>query len=456
MSRIGIKDIAAAVAERHKLTKEEAELFITQMINVINEGLHYDKQLKIKGLGTFKIQSVSARKSVDVNTGSEIEIAGREKITYTPDAVLRDLVNRPFSAFETTVLNDNVDFSDLDEGVEEPRDDESADSGPAEGYNPQVKVEQNTEEERIPDEAVKSDAVYEKQQATDEDTINDTLVNDEKPVEGPLTDEKKADKETSEMPQEDVVPMVDVNIDDDSGKNMRSRKESGNEPNDKAGSGADAENKTLASANEMLQEQVAQFKKLTNIFGIVAVLLLVVLIGGFVYLSGQLHKRDNRIDNLVAQMHLSKANSRDIAAQKATAKPAITDSNLVAGELSKVVERQVSETKDAAAKSESNEKTVKEPVSAEAKTAVTPTPKPLEQILQSQYDSDPRVRTGAYSIVGVDKVITVAKGQTLKSISKAYLGPGMECYVEALNGGVREIKEGEKIKIPKLKLKKKK
>ena len=115
MSKAALKELAAHLAQRHGLAREEAERFLTQFQDLIDEALSREKLVKVKGLGTFKVQSVSARKSVDVNTGEAIEISGREKVSYLPDTAMRDLVNRPFAAFETVVLNEDVDLSDLDE-----------------------------------------------------------------------------------------------------------------------------------------------------------------------------------------------------------------------------------------------------------------------------------------------------------------------------------------------------
>ena len=114
MSKVSITELASKLMEKHGLKRTEAELFIRQFVGVINDGLKNDKSVKVKGLGTFKVQAVSARKSVDVNTGEAIVIEGRDKISFTAEAVMRDLVNAPFAQFETVIVNDGVDFSEID------------------------------------------------------------------------------------------------------------------------------------------------------------------------------------------------------------------------------------------------------------------------------------------------------------------------------------------------------
>ena len=103
---IKLHDFAARLAEKHSLSQEEVERFLSQMVHVMGEGLRSDKTLKIKGLGTFKVVPVNARESVDVNTGERIRIEGREKVSFTPETAMRDLVNKPFAQFETVVLNE--------------------------------------------------------------------------------------------------------------------------------------------------------------------------------------------------------------------------------------------------------------------------------------------------------------------------------------------------------------
>lgn len=119
MERISIQELAAVLVTKSGLKKKEAERFATVMFDVVKEGLSADRQVKIKGLGTFKVIDIDSRESVDVNTGERMVIEGHDKITFTPDATMKELVNKPFSQFETVVLADGVDFTgDEDEELE--------------------------------------------------------------------------------------------------------------------------------------------------------------------------------------------------------------------------------------------------------------------------------------------------------------------------------------------------
>ena len=123
MGKMTIQDMAKTLVERHELTKKEASAFVNAMFDVIQQALERDKIVKVKGFGTFKIIDVDARESVNVNTGERVLIEGHNKITFTPDALMRELVNKPFSQFETVVLKDGVDFEEgtiEEESVEDP------------------------------------------------------------------------------------------------------------------------------------------------------------------------------------------------------------------------------------------------------------------------------------------------------------------------------------------------
>ena len=114
MAKTALQLIADAVAKKHKITVKEAEKFVSSMFDVMNEGLKTDKLVKVKGLGTFKVQAVKPRESVNVNTGERVLIEGHDKVSFTPDTTMKELVNKPFALFETVVLNDGVDFADLE------------------------------------------------------------------------------------------------------------------------------------------------------------------------------------------------------------------------------------------------------------------------------------------------------------------------------------------------------
>lgn len=388
MSKVSITELASKLMEKHGLKRTEAELFIRQFVGVINDGLKNDKSVKVKGLGTFKVQAVSARKSVDVNTGEAIVIEGRDKISFTAEAVMRDLVNAPFAQFETVIVNDGVDFSEIDAKNE-------ADNTEAKEPTPAVEPTPVAE----PEPAVVEPApVAEPEPAVVEPT----------PIVEPTPAVEDSDSDTDEL---------------------------------------EAKSKSYKNTIIVLASSLA------------CVVILAVV--GFVYMFSQIEKRDNRIAHLETQTatladrmmktHMSPAPTAN--------QPAANDEadNILAANEQKIEAAQKADK-------ENNLKTAeaKPEPKAEPKAATKPTAeakahaaKSAPSILsQSAYDKDPRVRTGAYVITGIANTVTVKAGQTMSSLSKTYLGPGMECYLEAVNGGNRELKAGEKIKIPALKTKK--
>ena len=117
-----IKDLAEILVQKHQLDSRSAEAFINAVIETIHEGLKNDRVVKVKGFGTFKLTAVRERESINVNTGERVVISGHDKVSFTPDAVLRDLVNKPFAQFDTVVLADGVDFEDMPEVETEDAD----------------------------------------------------------------------------------------------------------------------------------------------------------------------------------------------------------------------------------------------------------------------------------------------------------------------------------------------
>ena len=388
MSKVSITELASKLMEKHGLKRTEAELFIRQFVGVINDGLKNDKSVKVKGLGTFKVQAVSARKSVDVNTGEAIVIEGRDKISFTAEAVMRDLVNAPFAQFETVIVNDGVDFSEID-----------------------AKHEADNTEAKEPTPAVEPTPVAEPEPAVVEPTPvaePEPAVVEPTPIVEPTPAVEDSDSDTDEL---------------------------------------EAKSKSYKNTIIVLASSLA------------CVVILAVV--GFVYMFSQIEKRDNRIAHLETQTATlaDRMMKTHMSPAPAANQPAANDEadNILAANEQKIEAAQKADK-------ENNLKTAeaKPEPKAEPKAATKPTAeakahaaKSAPSILsQSAYDKDPRVRTGAYVITGIANTVTVKAGQTMSSLSKTYLGPGMECYLEAVNGGNRELKAGEKIKIPALKTKK--
>lgn len=477
MSKVSVAELASVLMEKHGLKRTEAELFIRQMVLVVNDGLKTDKSVKIKGLGSFKVQAVSARKSVDVNTGEAIIIEGRDKISFTADTVMRDIVNAPFAQFETVVINDGVDFSVIDEKYQ----------GDEADGNMQV-----ANETVRPVTTVLDASTDEPMQQSDNCIIAEV------PVGGSCASEIPADNaDNSEVLPDDAAACPDVAIATDSLLTSGNEQFSDNsqtmevsvEQNDEADcnehpdpspqqhnvDGCDTvAAEKMASDNEALLNTIRSYKQRANIFLYLMVAMVVVAAAGFIYMASVLEKRDNRIEHLEAQTanlverlmktNVSSGNGSLPKADGIIAK-AVSDSinkvrdNSIAVQAEKVEqaekEKIAEETKAAAELT--NKKKVEEQHSqnSTAQTSKSSASQGSNQALQSSYDKDPRIRTGAYIITGIANTVTVKAGQTIASISKTHLGPGMECYIEAVNGGRRELKAGDKVKIPALKSKKK-
>ena len=424
MSKVSITELASKLMEKHGLKRTEAELFIRQFVGVINDGLKNDKSVKVKGLGTFKVQAVSARKSVDVNTGEAIVIEGRDKISFTAEAVMRDLVNAPFAQFETVIVNDGVDFSEID-----------------------AKHEADNTEAEEPTPAVEPTPTVEPTPAAEpEPTVELAPAAEPEPTVEPAT---AAEPEPSVVEPEPAVEPTPVAV---------------SEPAVVEPTPIVEPTPAVEDSDSDTDELEAKSKSYKNTIIVLASSLACVVIlavVGFVYMFSQIEKRDNRIAHLETQTATlaDRMMKTHMSPTSAANQPAANDEadNILAANEQKIEAAQKADK-------ENNIKTAeaKPEPKAEPKAATKPTAeakahaaKSAPSILsQSAYDKDPRIRTGAYVITGIASTVTVKAGQTMSSLSKTYLGPGMECYIEAVNGGNRELKAGEKIKIPALKTKK--
>lgn len=421
MSKVSITELASKLMEKHGLKRTEAELFIRQFVGVINDGLKNDKSVKVKGLGTFKVQAVSARKSVDVNTGEAIVIEGRDKISFTAEAVMRDLVNAPFAQFETVIVNDGVDFSEID-----------------------AKHEADNTEAKEPTPAVEPTPAAELEPAVVEPT----------PVAEPEPTVVEAAPAAEPEPTVEPAPVVETEPTVESAPVA--------EPEPAVVEPAPVVEPTPAvedsdSDTDELEAKSKSYKNTIIVLASSLACVVILAVVGFVYMFSQIEKRDNRIAHLETQTATlaDRMMKTHMSPAPAANQPAANDEadNILAANEQKIEEAQNADK-------ENNLKTAEakpEPKAATKPTAEAKAPaaKSAPSILsQSAYDKDPRVRTGAYVITGIANTVTVKAGQTMSSLSKTYLGPGMECYLEAVNGGNRELKAGEKIKIPALKTKK--
>ena len=572
MSKISLSDLAQRLAEKSGISQQDAELFIRKMFDVANEGLQSDKLVKMKWLGTFKVMAVKDRESVDVNTGERIIIEGRDKISFTPDNILKEIVNKPFAQFETVVVNDGVDFDEIDRKFENAEEEDSEAGNAAETLADTEKVpssesvsasENNSSSENIsasgniPASEGPSVVSFEEYESTETsgvidflDEENDAPVSDEMivigeelPQENVAEPEKKkvevsesaatepavfkpevsepeiselatseSEEKESEVPAQDEVEPV---VSDEAKESTLTEETPIAEkvPSGEENSITETPIVEDASSDEEAPSDEETDKRhvvLPRSLVIAASVVFLAMIGGFGWFAFNYGKMAAQRDHLAMQLDnyqqtptekKSPAKSaptqeeilrkkaiedsvRMAQASEAVKKAENAEQNMDAAADNQSIDVKSTEAKKnlEAKKLEDTKKLVDAKKQAEAKKKLADAKKLAEtKKLQeakklaeakkkeearkqaekhsskasSKYDQDARVRTGAYRIIGVSEVVTAREGQSIKSLSQKYLGPGMECYVEALNG-TSQLKPGQKVKIPKLELKKKK
>lgn len=513
MSKSSLSVLAKAVASKRGLTQAEAERFIATMFEVAGDGIQEDKLLKMKWLGTFKITSVKDRESVDVNTGERILIEGRDKISFTPDNILKEIINKPFAQFETVVVNDGIDFSDIDEKFAnmEREEEELQLQKEQECHDEEVvQEEQNAEQpqnENLSQEAKKSqesllDAELQSQEGgqkdelsqeantpiseetvalsselknaeiseddisetsednisqTSDDTISKTEENGIPEEVGMLISHLKENK--SEAEEIERVEETKVKEEAEVPKAVEAHVEKTPEEAKVVVSQSNVENKKQPEYDETLDEDEAYASDHHHlvipkyVVALVSVVF-VALLGGLCWFAFIYGKMQARQEQMEMQLKAIKPQPQPKPKQKVvapvdTAKSVASsdDKTDAANALANGAQANNEQTDHAqlAMKKKAKQDSIR---MAQANNAVKMAEK------ASVYLNDPRIRTGAYRIVGVEKTVTAKSGQTLAGLSKHYLGPGMECYMQAING-CSEIKPGQKVKIPKLELKRK-
>ena len=532
MSKISLSDLAQRLAEKSGISLQDAELFIRKMFDVANEGLQSDKLVKMKWLGTFKVMAVKDRESVDVNTGERILIEGRDKISFTPDNILKEIVNKPFAQFETVVVNDGVDFDEIDRKFENAEEDgpvsdstlecvpdseksavvsfDEQDSPATSGIidfldeendapvsDEMIVIGEELPRENAAEPEEKKPEVSEP--ANSESEVKESEVPAQNEVESVVSDEEKESTLTEETPIAEKVPSGEDNSITETPivEKVPSDKENFTETPIEEEASSDEE---TPSSDEVTDKRHVV---LPRYLVIAASVVFLAMIGGFGWFAFNYGKMAAQRDHLALQLD----NYQQIAAEKKAPtksastqeeilrKKAIEDSirmaqaseavkkaenaeqnmgaaadnqsidakspeakkNLEAKKLADAknladAKRQVDAKKLAETKKQQEAKKLAE---AKKKEEARKLAEKHAAQASSKYDQDARVRTGAYRIIGVSEVVTAREGQTIKSLSQKYLGPGMECYVEALNGNSL-LKPGQKVKIPKLELKKKK
>lgn len=397
-----VRDIAKILATRHSLSGAEAEAFIQMMVETINEGLFRDRQVKIKGFGTFRLQTVKERTSVNVNTGEKVIIGEHDKVSFTPDNVMKDIINKPFAQFETVPVDDDSPLLDANNLLEMELEIED-------GYDDDVReteMHDDTPPENVTVAVPIQDTVTEQEQKDDTPRQEDTSLVEEEVVQ---TQEAKEESSSAEE-----IKKEDTEV--------------------------EAKKETPCAENEEEDEECEECdlpgSRCRNIFIYYGVIINIVVAVTFFILG-----------------YLACSQQWFSSEEEETAQPvALTEKE-------KAIQTKKQDSIPATMPVQSSKEKTDTLRKAKAVKTVTETPKvekidnAPETLKGKDYDNDARVRTGAYNIIGTETEVVVKEGQTLKSISRTYLGDGMECYVEVYNDK-KEVKAGDKIKIPKLKLKK--
>ena len=434
MIKNDLHDIAKMLASKYGISVNEAKTFTNTFIDLVNEGLQEDGLVKIKGFGTFKIVEVKDRESINVTTGERILIPGRSKVTFTPDSVMKELVNKPFSQFDTVVLNEGVDFSDIDQQTEEITDTENIEESVIEPVAEESGVE--TIETIVPIETIDPIVPIDPIDSA-EDSGADSFDTQDTPDEVPAMfipqqqEEEDVVQEEEDVVQEEIPVEDPVKIEQEETDNIQESQDT-------------KEEFTPITNNHKEEKEMSHRhshgRRNTISWWIPLGFLLSLVIGILIgYHIG--------IRQIPAPPQIIDAEYADSIKDTTTVKKSNTAKSN-AEKVDTVKEEKVKQPDVAPQKEEAKP----QPAKPAAESVVKPTVSANDS--QTLRNAKQMVSKGAYNITGTQETITVKPGQTLKKISKFYLGDGMECYIQAYNN-IDEVSEGMKLKIPQLKLKKK-
>lgn len=487
------QELVNLLTEKNGLSRKKNMNFVNTLVDLINTALKDDKLLKISGLGTFKVIDIKDRESVNVQTGTRFVIEGRNKITFSPDNAMKELVNRPFSQFETVILNDGVEFKDIPETVEEETPESEVQESVVETpitpllsaeETPAVEETPVTEEPLVVEEtpATEEPPVVEEQPESIEEGTSMTVISNTtvEEVTSPINEESRP---IEEVPTEEVVAEETVveepAAEEPSGEELAKEDPSREEPvaeesaedesteeivEEPAEPGDDDNDNNIIPEETKMEENKSNTGK-----WLVALLLFTAagFAGGFFFgkkyapvkyipmektemIQGELVD-STAMDSISESDSIQKAKDAKIKAKV----DSITRAHEARNESVRLA-RQNRAVEASAKKVEAPaSKTAPQQTAQTAKAEAKPVALPKGDNSKVLATAKQMVNTGAYTIVGTQETITVKAGQNMKKISKFYLGDGMECYIQAYNG-VSEVTEGMRLKIPKLQVKKKK
>ena len=448
MGKYTIQQLAEILVKKNGLNEKEAQDFVVAIFEIVKEGLEQDKLVKIKGFGTFKIIDIDPRASINVNTGERVLIEGHQKITFTPDAVMKEMVNRPFSQFETVILNDGVDLSEIDRtynfepdnntGVEESETEQDTQETQDNTQDTQdTQAEVSTEKTTIVEEP---ELTIVETTEEPEPTIVETTEEPEPTIVETTEEPETTIVETTEEPEPPTVTSEEV----------PAREAVANGPCDQEEEDDDDDDTASPDVFDDDSETSGSYWKWVVAAVVCLILMAAAAYGGYMFglEEGKHQEKKSQIADYAAQLDKQTAELRK--QRLANQEQVLADTSATA--------KKVADTSATAQKVADTSPTKKE-VSATSPATQSATSTPSAEEDYSRYNtSDVRIRTGAYIIVGIDKTVTAQEGQTIGKIAQSQLGPGMSCYVEAVNGMKENtvLKKGTRIKIPKLRHKKKK
>lgn len=445
MGKLSISEIAQVLVDNKGLSQKDAENFVAAMFDIIQTALERDKLVKIKGLGTFKIIDVEARESINVNSGERVVIEGHGKVTFTPDASMKELVNKPFSQFETVILNEGVEFDDIEEedsmekevsSDEQAKDDEPEVMPVAVAEEPiSAALSDYSDREKAIEQYIDSLAGnYEDQESVAEEPVAEPEpVVEEHVAEEPVKEELVAEPEPApaiEPVVEKTVleePVAEESVEDkpvaqqDVTEDTNEEQVADNEDED--------ETDDEVNANDEEEEERSATLKWWIFSAVSLVLIALAAYGGYLY-GLETAKKQQAPFEFVAP-----ADSAEVS------EPVVDTLNVVVPD------------------SMAQENVADSAIVPVNKDTVAVALKTEPQFDSEKYERmDNRVRTGAYRIVGTDYTVVVRQGETMKRLCKRTLGEGMACYIEVFNDMEPNapLVAGTKIKIPKLEWKRKK
>ena len=445
MGKYTIQQLAEILVKKNGLNEKEAQDFVVAIFEIVKEGLEQDKLVKIKGFGTFKIIDIDPRASINVNTGERVLIEGHQKITFTPDAVMKEMVNRPFSQFETVILNDGVDLSEIDRTYNfEPDNNTGVEES---------ETEQDTQETQDNTQETQDNTQDTQDTQAEVSTEKTTIVEEPEPTIVETTEEPEPTiVETTEEPEPTIVetteepePTIVETTEEPEPPSITSeevpaREAVANGPCDQEEEDDDDDDTASPDVFDDDSETSGSYWKWVVAAVVCLILMAAAAYGGYMFglEEGKHQEKKSQIADYAAQLDKQTAELRK--QRLANQEQALADTSATA--------KKVADTSP-----------TKKEVSATSPATQSATSTPSAEEDYSRYNtSDVRIRTGAYIIVGIDKTVTAQEGQTIGKIAQSQLGPGMSCYVEAVNGMKENtvLKKGTRIKIPKLRHKKKK